>query len=375
MTLVFLFFYDKIVEKVIKNEWGSMVRDRRVNKISIGILMVVICLCTGCTQKEATTQIRQAMALLEAWEYEQAKGVLVGISTNNQEEKRVIARGLGLAYMGLAQYQEAVEWFEEALSYSNGIIQEIDYDINYYMASSYSKMGDYNNAIDIYDTLIRLRPKERGTYYLKGVALVEQGLIEEACNNFEQAIMGDIYDYDMLIAVGQQLSKAGEPELGKSYMQESLNQVTSNADKATLGKIYYYLEDYNEAKFYLDQVKGSSEEVTLMLGKTYEVLGDPNYAMIVYEDYLRTNLNSAMIYNSLAMCLMSQERYEEALKTVQNALNRGDTPMTQTLQYNEIVIYEYLEKFTQAASLMKTYLEEYPDDEKALREDQFLQTR
>lgn len=340
-----------------------------------GIFFVLVLLCMGCAQKEATTEIRQAFVALEILEYEEALKIFEEIITSNLEEQRTIARGRGLSYLGLTRYEEAIASFQHALSYSNGIAQGIDYDINYYLALAYHKSGDYERAIEIYDTLIFLQPKESHAYYLKGVLLLEQGRLEDACRAFEGAIMCDVTDYNLLISVAKNFTEAGEETLAKSYLQEVFNQTNSQLDAATSGKIYYYLEDYNQARLHLDQVKGTTEEVTLMLGQTYEELGDLNYAIIVYEDYLKTNINSAIIYNRLALCFVSQERYSEALKTVQNALTIGENVMRQTLLYNEIVIYEYLGDFAQAAILMKSYLLKYPDDEKAIREYQFLETR
>ena len=47
----------------------------------------------------------------------------------------------------------------------------------------------------------------------------------------------------------------------------------------------------------------------------------------------------------------------------------------QTLRFNEIVAYEYLGQFDQARLKMEEYLTAYPDDAKAQREYEFLQTR
>ena len=47
----------------------------------------------------------------------------------------------------------------------------------------------------------------------------------------------------------------------------------------------------------------------------------------------------------------------------------------QVLKFNEIVAYEYLGDFKQATVLMQKYISTYPDDAKAQREYEFLQTR
>ena len=49
--------------------------------------------------------------------------------------------------------------------------------------------------------------------------------------------------------------------------------------------------------------------------------------------------------------------------------------MAQSLSYNEIVAYEYLGQFRKAAVLMENYLQKYPTDSEAIRENIFLSTR
>ena len=56
-------------------------------------------------------------------------------------------------------------------------------------------------------------------------------------------------------------------------------------------------------------------------------------------------------------------------------MNIEDNGMMQTLKFNEIVTYEYMRDYKTAAALMSSYLKDYPDDETARREYDFLQTR
>ena len=72
---------------------------------------------------------------------------------------------------------------------------------------------------------------------------------------------------------------------------------------------------------------------------------------------------------------MKQGEYESALAAFQNAMQIPDNGMMQTLRFNEIIAYEYLGEFTQAAVLLDNYLKNYPDDETAQREYGFLSTR
>ena len=69
------------------------------------------------------------------------------------------------------------------------------------------------------------------------------------------------------------------------------------------------------------------------------------------------------------------EDYQAALTAFQAGLAIEGNQLMQVLSFNEIVAYEYLGDFKQATVLMQKYLGTYPDDEKAIREYEFLQTR
>jgi tetratricopeptide (TPR) repeat protein len=155
---------------------------------------------------------------------------------------------------------------------------------------------------------------------------------------------------------------------------ESGTRYMTNLEK---GRISYYLEDYENARTYLDKAKDEDgDEAVLYLGKTHEVLGDYNYAISVYNTYLSgSNGQSPAILNQLGLCKMELKDYQGALEAFQEAMNIEDNGMMQTLKMNEIVAYEKLMEYQKATALLESYLKSYPDDETAQREYEFLKTR
>ncbi len=108
----------------------------------------------------------------------------------------------------------------------------------------------------------------------------------------------------------------------------------------------------------------------------YEATGDYNYAITnVYTAYLTQKDGTAELYNQLGLCYLKQEQYAPALDAFQKAMQIPDNGMMQTLSFNEIVAYEYLGNYNQAAALLQNYLATYPDDETEKREYGFLSTR
>ena len=72
---------------------------------------------------------------------------------------------------------------------------------------------------------------------------------------------------------------------------------------------------------------------------------------------------------------LEAENYQKALEFFQQALNSEKPENERQLRRNEIICYENLSDFATAKQKMAEYLEDYPDDEKAQRENIFLQTR
>ncbi|MBD5453254.1 MAG: tetratricopeptide repeat protein [Lachnospiraceae bacterium] len=332
-------------------------------------------LLAGCGAKEKTDNISLGMEAVQNLEYTEAIQYF-NAALEEEEDERLVCRGMGLAYMGLSKYEDAIVYFEKALRLSDGSIQDIDYDINYYLATAYFKNGQAQEALQSYDAILALRPKEIEAYYLRGYVKLCGGNFESAKEDFDKTISLDPQNYDRLIQIYNALVDNGYREVGKEYLQQVIADNEKSISNYDLGRIYYYLEDYESAKNYLSQVKISSDyEASLYLGRTYEALGDYNYASSIYNDYTLNDQSKAEIYNQLGLCRMQMKEYELALMAFQSAMNIEGNEMMQTLKFNEIIAYEYMEEYKTAAALMSDYLKTYPDDEAAQRENLFLKTR
>lgn len=336
----------------------------------------LLMLCAGCGVGGKNTNIEAGMAAIAALDYDTA---IASFETAKEEEEnpRLLYRGEGLAYLGKTEYSLAAEAFETALLYSDGWIDSMDYDMNYYLATAYYKQGEIDKAVNVYSAITALRPEESDAYYLRGVLYTEEGRMEEALADFDRVIALVPKDYDRLIDIYCVLTDNGYRETGQNYLQQAMESGTRYMTNLEKGRISYYLEDYENARTYLDKAKDEDgDEAVLYLGKTHEVLGDYNYAISVYNTYLSgSNGQSPAILNQLGLCKMELKDYQGALEAFQEAMNIEDNGMMQTLKMNEIVAYEKLMEYQKATALLESYLKSYPDDETAQREYEFLKTR
>lgn len=83
------------------------------------------------------------------------------------------------------------------------------------------------------------------------------------------------------------------------------------------------------------------------------------------------------IYNLLGCCEMKLSNEKEAAEAFEKGLKDKEisAELKQEMRLNQIVAYEKMGNLDTAKTLLSEYLTDYPDDEKAAKEAQFLETR
>ncbi len=339
------------------------------------VLFLTVVLLSGCGKEEQLSNTKQGMNAVEALQYEEALGHFQA-ALEKGEDVRALYRGMGLAYMGMTRYEEAIHYLEAALHESSGRVDDLDFDINYYLATAYYKSGRPEDAVSAYNAILALRPREKNAFYLRGYVRLSRNDFDNAQKDFDAAVALDGKDYDQMIRIYMALEEYGYKEAGMVYLQKVMAENEKSISDYDMGRMSYYMGDYEKARDYLSKMDSSKDYgAALYLGRTYEALGDYNYASGIYAAYTENDQTKAEIYNQLGLCRMQMKEYTAALEAFQAAMNIEDNGMMQSLKFNEIVAYEYMGDFKTASALMNSYMKSYPDDETAKREYEFLRTR
>lgn len=347
--------------------------EKRRKAILLTLLLAAFATACG-SSKNAQTQT--AMEAIEQLHYEESLPLFEKALVSG-EDPELIYRGQGIAYLGLAQYAEAAEAFEKALG-SATEAGDLEYDINYYLAAVYTKAGRIDEAIEVYSAITALRPQEKAAYFYRGSLELQKKDMEKAKADFDKAVSIAPKDYALYRDISKSLTDAGEQETADSYLQRALESGDKDMGDFDKGCLYYYLRDYQNARACLERAKekNANPETVLYLGKTFEALGDNNYAASVYANYLAADAAQPGLQNQLGNCYLRMGQYEDALAAFEAGLAaEGNNECLQALKFNEIVAYEYLGRFDKASVLMQSYLKTYPDDAAAVREYRFLKTR
>lgn len=330
-------------------------------------------LFTGCGA--GTVKIDEGMELIEALDYRSALSAFEE-AVSLGEDQRLIARGRGIAYMGLTDYEKAVESFKEALALSNGFLESMDYDISFYLAAALTKNRKYEEAEQIYNAILNLKENQQEALFLRGLVRLAQAKYDEAKKDFDRVVVLDGKNYDRIIDIYEAMAHYGYEEAGREYLNDVIAAGAGSLSTFDQGRLYYYLGQYQDAALLLEKSreKGGAES-SLYLGRAYEAIGEYNYAMNVYSSYIARDTTNAEIYNQLGICRMFTKDYQGALEAFQAGMKIENSGMLQTLAFNEIMAYEYLGEFRKAGVLLNSYMESYPDDDVAAREQTFLSTR
>ena len=347
----------------------------KVQKTVLLIVFTSLFLLSGCDSRAKESDLEAAYTQIEACEYEGALAAL-DIAEESGEDMAYILRARGVANMGLTNYEEAVEQFIAALGYSDWRIDDFDIDVNYYLADTYERMGKDSEAIDTYSAILGIREKDMLAHYRRGRVRLRQNDHDGALEDFERALKLEPDNYDLRIEIAGRLTESGYEDEGRSYLEQFLAEKEKKLSDFDKGRIYFYMEDYATAKTYFEEARDDDDQSTILfLGKTYEMLGDYNYATSTYQNYLSKHPEAALIHNQLGLSRLESGDYAGAKEAFQTARNLNNTGIDQTLSFNEIVACEYTGDFNQAKVLMEAYIKKYPDDEAANREALFLSTR
>lgn len=348
-----------------------------IKKASASVLVALTILsATGCggNATKETTNVSLGMKALQESSYESAREHFYKAIEEN-EDLQLAYRGLGMTFMNEGDYEAARDNFILALQSGKNSVGSLEVDISMYLASAYSKLNEYEKAVETYSNVLELKKKNDELYFLRGVAYLKLQETDKAIADFDKTISLDSKNVTRYINVFTSLKQGGQEEKGREYINKALSFLGDNQGLQK-GELYYYLGEYDSAIAELENLSESGDNVaTLYMGKSYEALGDVNYAASLYEKYLKADEGNGEVYNQLGLCKLSMEDYKGALECFQKGIKLGGEQKLQELYFNEAVACEYNGDFATAKTKFNEYLKRYPNDEKAKREAEFLKSR
>lgn len=300
-----------------------------------------------------------------------------GYETSAAKEYKVPEswRGAGIAKLRQGDYEGAIAAFTSALNCER-VGEALEKDLLSYRASTELKAGLYADAMADCQLLAQDHSMDADIYFLSGKVALAMDSYAEAANNFEQAYAEEP-TYDMAIRVYEAYLQREMEADGTRYLEAALTTEPKKAeDYCDRGRVYYYMQDYQNAQNELIEAsKMNSTEALVLLGMVYLAQNDISNARSMYQEYVTKVDACAKGYNGLALCDIAEGFYANALVNISNGLPNATTEEMRDLLFNEIVVYEKQLDFATAQQKAAEYLQIFPDDEIVAKELVFLKSR
>lgn len=340
----------------------------------IVILACFLCLMTGCGKADKLSNYEEGVKALEESKYEDAAGSF-GLSAAENKKAAESYRGEGIAYLKQSNLAEAITSFQSALEHVDSKKEALKKDILFYLASAQYRAENYQDTLGTCDRILEMG-SDKKAYFLRGAVNLYLNSYEETSADFDKVIAKstDYEDYLNIFRVYQEHDMKAD---GDKFLEKALEITGKDSENAlNRGRVYYYLEDYDNAKKQLTKsLNEGNKEAALFLGKVYVALDDISNARAMYQQYLDDKDKSAKGYNGLAYCDIADGKYDSALENIQKGLDLNEEEEKQGLLYNEVIAYEKKLDYATAKAKLAEYIARYPEDEVAVKENVFLQTR
>lgn len=328
---------------------------------------------TGCGKSE--NYYEKAQKELEGGNYEDAldsysKAIM------EDEELGMSYRGAGICCFMMADYVKAEDYFVRALQESKGIVGDKELDLSYYLAEDYVCQGKNNEALEVYTNIIDYDSSQSDARIYRGILYVNQGEIDKAKKDFAKAVEGKNNSLSACFQIYKTLAGC-QDEDAEIYLKKGLECKGDKAEDLYMkGCLYNVSGNLDSALEYLEKSKKEGySRAAFLIGQIYEARGDMESAIANYNDYIKVSNVSVSEYVQIINCRINSGDKEGAKADCEKAVANADASQLQAMKFEQIVALEKMGEFQEAKEKMNQYLTAYPDDEKAKKESEFLQTR
>ena len=237
----------------------------------------------------------------------------------------MVFAALGDLYRRTGRITEAEDAYDNALVINSQDVQSMTG-----LADVYRRSQRLPEAEDLFKTAIDLQPGNWRSILNLGTFLFTLGRYSEAADEYSKAVFLDPENFQARSNLGSALTMAGEFEMGRKVLEESLQIQPIQRTYSNLGVIYYYLGEYEKSVVTHQKAVELTPGQALMwlnLADSLYLAGHAGEATIAFQKARDISMNMLSINSSdseatvtLAWCQHMLGESQQALLTVEKGL-------------------------------------------------------
>ncbi len=288
------------------------------------------------------------------------------------------------------KYQTALSSFQENnFTMAESLLEEIvteraDLNSLYFLAVVKSKLGNYKEAIELYNTVLRNQPNHLEAHFNKALCHQHLGENEKAVFHYKRALElnPNLIDAHNNIAIiyrnsgNMNMAEKHAAEVFSHSVGELSSQMsglrTIQLDNKSIEELKEVIrlsnnKEYEKAKKILLGIKeqyGDIPDILNALGNVYFHLNEFENALETFKKFLSSDEGNATAYYSVGLCLQQLGQKEEALKYYLKSI---ELKPDYTDALNNAGLYYYgIKDFETASVYFRKALEVDPNHVKAI---------
>ena len=321
--------------------------------------------------------------LIEEKDYKKASKIFKTVIQDKdnkiaRENNKRAYRGMGIANYQNGNYKSAIKNFNKAIKIET--LNELDVDIVSYMGASYLHLGNEKKALECVGDVLKKQPKNVDALRTRALIYQKQGDLTNSIKDYDAAIKIKPNDYNLYFGKYDLLMENGNEDEAKAVL-DTITKLKIDEKKPegqfVLAKIEYLQGNEEQARLKFEALLEQGKvESYLYLAQMDMTSANYQAALENYEAYKNVqSISDGSIFNNMATCYYSLGQYEKALECFESGLEVATASQMQSLMRGQVIVNEKLGNYEKAKEVMEQYLSNYPNDEEAKRDYEFLQTR
>jgi len=227
----------------------------------------------------------------------------------------------GLYAFELGQMNDAIEGFKKAI--------ETDENVTVYhlaLGEAYYSYGRFEEAIAQYDQVLREHPQQEEALYLKGIALIHIGDIDNGIEYLKKLSLIQQENLDVLISLADAYEKNQDHDLSLETLLRILAIDEYNLPALRrIGELYLHEEEWAKAKEILNkalEIDPDDISLQLMYARILKSYGDVKEAIEQYEFIYKNNIIEEDLCENLGDLYLKSGDIQKAIECYEKQLEQ-----------------------------------------------------